>query len=243
MSTPYTELKILLIHVRENEDVAAHERHCVQDIASLEESQIDAINVGLSPMIDQARIDAADAVIIGGSGHHSAYKDYPFTKPLEKAILTMAQDGKPLLGSCWGHQFIARVLGGEVMHDPANGEVGTHMVTSTEAASQDPLFSVCPQEYLVLMGHHDHVATLPSGAVELAYSERCRNQAFRIEGLPIYGTQFHTELTPDSLLNRLRMYPKYLQDGTGFDELERALKPTPVAEKIMRRFLESLQTL
>lgn len=242
MSRPHDALKILLIHVRENEEVAAHERSCVRDIAVLEDAQIDALNVGLDPVIDPTHIEDADAVIIGGSGHHSAYQDYPFTAPLADAILKMVENATPLLGSCWGHQFIARVLGGEVIHDPANGEVGTRIVTATDAALHDPVFGDCPRQYPVLMGHHDRVATLPPGAVELAYSERCRNQAFRIEGMPIYGTQFHTELTPHSLLDRLRMYPKYLQDGKGFDELEHELTPTPDAEKIMRRFLDTLTT-
>ena len=243
MPEKYSQLKILLIHIRENDEVANHEYHCVQKIAELEPHQIDTLNVGKDPTIEMSRVMAADAVIIGGSGHHSAYKEYEFTQPLTDAILEMANRSKPLLGSCWGHQFIARVLGGEVVHDPDRGEVGTLEIHGTDAAKSDPLFSTCPERYFVLMGHHDRVATLPPGSTELAYSQRCRNQAYRIDGMPIYGTQFHTELTPHTLLERMRIYPKYLPEDTGIEDLERTLLPTPDAERIMRRFLESLTEL
>ncbi len=96
---------------------------------------------------------------------------------------------------------------------------------------------------LVLMGHQDRVATLPPNTTELAYSSSCRNQAYRVKDLPIYGTQFHTELSPHTLLERLRLYPKYLPQGTDIHEIEQTLRPTPVAEKIMRRFLELLTEL
>ena len=243
MSSAIAQLKIFLIHVRENDEVAEHERTCVQQIAGLQASQIDAVNIGKTPKIDESRINNADAVIIGGSGHHSAIQDYDFTEPLKRAIAEMVDNRKPLLGSCWGHQFIARVLGGEVVHDPDHAEVGSLEISGTEAASADPLFNVCPAKYQVLMGHHDRVNTLPPDAIELAYSERCRNQAYRIGDLPIYGTQFHTELTPHTLMDRLRMYPKYLPDNVGIDDMERALLPTPVAEQVMRRFLEYLTGL
>ena len=243
MTSAIAQLKILLIHIRENDEVAEHERFCVQQIAGLEASQIDAVNIDKTPKIDGSRINNADAVIIGGSGHHSAIQDYDFTEPLKRAIAEMVDKRKPLLGSCWGHQFIARVLGGEVVHDPDHAEVGSLEISSTEAASADPLFNVCPAKYHALMGHHDRVNTLPPDATELAYSERCRNQAYRIGDLPIYGTQFHTELTPHTLMERLRMYPKYLPDNVGIDDLEREILPTPVTEQVMRRFLEYLTGL
>ena len=40
------------------------------------------------------------------------------------------------------------------------------------------------------MGHHDRVSVLPDGAVELARNDTAPYQAFRLDGLPIYGTQF-----------------------------------------------------
>lgn len=243
MANTFSQLRILLIHVRENDEVADHERNCVEEISGLASCQIEAINVGKIPQIQQSSIDSADAVIIGGSGHHSAIKDYDFTQPLNAAIHQMAETRKPLLGSCWGHQFIARALGGEVVHDPDHTEVGTLEVMGTDAAKTDPIFNSCPPSYLVLMGHQDRVATLPPNTTELAYSSSCRNQAYRVKDLPIYGTQFHTELSPHTLLERLRLYPKYLPQGTDIHEMEQTLRPTPVAEKIMRRFLELLTEL
>ena len=89
------------------------------------------------------------------------------------------------------------------------------------------------------MGRHDYVSVLPEGAVELAFSERSRNQAFRLEGKPIYGTQFHTELSVDRLLERLAVYQSiYVPDDGEFGDLQERCRPTPEADQILSRFLD-----
>ena len=73
----------------------------------------------------------------------------------------------------------------------------------------------------------------------MAFSKRSRNQAFRLEGKPIYGTQFHTELSVDRLLERLAVYQSiYVPDDGEFGDLQERCRPTPEADQILSRFLD-----
>ena len=243
MASPLDTIQVLLIHVRESEDMADHERTCLEEVSGLRTDQLTSINVAIDTSLSSLDLKEFDAVIIGGSGHHSVTQDYPFTQPLIDAIRSMVKLRIPLLGCCWGHQFIARALGGIVVHDPESAEVGNHEVFSTDAIVDDSIFNDCPPQYLVLMGHEDRVRMLPPGAIELAYSKTCRNQAFRFRDLPIYGTQFHTELTPESLVTRLRLYTKYVSDPAELDRMAETMRPTPEAAGIILRFLENIPNL
>lgn len=230
------DLRVLLLQVRDAPEVAEHERLSVRTVTGLQPEQLDSINLVNEPA-PWSRVQRADAVIIGGAGVHSAVNDDPFCQDLTALIRRMVDESVPLFGSCYGHQFIARALGGSVIHDMRHAEVGAIDVTATPEAGDDPIFGVCPARYTVLMGHQDRVDRLPQSAIELAYSDACRNQAFRIEGAPVWGTQFHSELTPERLMDRLRRYRQYAPDPAEFERIERALRTTPDAQRILRRFL------
>ena len=51
----------------------------------------------------------------------------------------------------------------------------------------------------------------------IAFSSSCRNQAFCLEGYPVYGTQFHAELLPKQLVERLTMFRQYMPDDEEFE--------------------------
>jgi GMP synthase-like glutamine amidotransferase len=68
------------------------------------------------------------------------------------------------------------------------------LIHFTGAAARDPLFAgVGPAE--TVFHWHGETFDLPPGAERLAYSEACRNQAFRAAA-GVYGLQFHLEVTP-----------------------------------------------
>ena len=87
--------------------------------------------------------------------------------------------------------------------------------------------------------HRDvRVVTLPPGGVELAASELCPNQAFRLEAAPVYGAQFHVELDRERMLERASVYrDEYLADHGAMESLEQALLPSPESATLLRRFL------
>jgi GMP synthase (glutamine-hydrolysing) len=231
---------LLLIQIRAEKIAAVHERQCVLEMTGLDLTQLDSVNVTSVENVPAERYDAADAVMIGGSGSNSVVDDDPFTHWLIDDVKRLVDREVPLLGSCWGHQFIARALGGEVIHDPVNGEVGVLEAHVTASTSDDPVFDHLPPTFPVLMGHHDRVATLPPGAIEMAYSELSRNQAFKMDGLPVYGTQFHIEMTPDQLVERLSQFRQYMPDDAEFEQMKSRIRPTIEASRILPRFLEML---
>jgi len=98
--------------------------------------------------------------------------------------------GIPVLGICYGHQWIAHVLDGEVKSGKTK-EYGHAEVTITEPGK---LFADLPDNFVVWMSHGDSVTKLPSGFVSMASSEDCLNAAMGDEARKIYGVQFHLEV-------------------------------------------------
>jgi len=129
------------------------------------------------------------AVIIMG-GPMSANDPLPFMEK-EQTFLAEALDrGLPMLGVCLGAQILASVLGGEIK-TASEPEVGWGEVTLTEDGLSDPLFTGL-DKVLPVLHWHTETFDLPEGAVLLASSDICENQAFRW-GKSAYGFQFHLE--------------------------------------------------
>jgi GMP synthase-like glutamine amidotransferase len=104
----------------------------------------------------------------------------------------------PTLGICLGAQLLAAAHGGRVEPDPEGPEIGAQLVAKRAAAAADPLFGGLPITPDVIQWHFDAITALPPGAVHLASSPVCENQAFRL-GRLAWGIQFHIETTPEML--------------------------------------------
>ena len=99
-----------------------------------------------------------------------------------------------------------------------------------------------PEQIDVLLGHKEAVDTTPDGAVLLMTGRVCPIQMFRV-GKNVYATQFHPEADADEFTLRIDTYRNhgYFQPHEA-DELKKrvSLKPTPYAQKILRRFRKLL---
>lgn len=98
--------------------------------------------------------------------------------------------GKPMLGICYGHQLIARYLGGRV----ERGDTHEFGRATLQLRVDDVLFRGMCSEQQVWMSHGDHVARPPDGFTVLADTEECEVAAMGHESLRLYGLQFHPEV-------------------------------------------------
>ncbi|NOX57934.1 MAG: type 1 glutamine amidotransferase [Planctomycetes bacterium] len=239
MRSSDSRIPVALIQVRDQPHIAEHEVDSFLERLGADRVELRTFNVAADHAVSWTDIADAHAVILGGAGAHTVTQDYEFTAPMTDLVLRLIDEGRPLFGSCWGHQFIALVLGGEVVTDKQHEEVGTFDLWLTQAGQSDPLFAGLSEQFRGHMGHHDYVARLPAAAIELAYSQKCRNQVFRLKGKPIYGTQFHAEMCAQRLIERLGFYREsYVADDDEYQSLIDNPIPTPESDQLLRRFID-----
>ena len=135
------------------------------------------------------KIPALDAsvrgVILSGS---------PFSVRDENAPTSdlSAIKGKlPLLGVCYGAQFLASAFGGEVQPAPSR-EYGRAMLTVGDA--DDALMRGLPKTTQVWMSHGDTITSVPANYKIVASTEDVCVAAFHVEGEQTWGIQFHPEV-------------------------------------------------
>ena len=239
MATPRTRLRIALLQIREDRVPLQQEQSCFIERCRVARRQISFFNVAEDPVIKWSDVENAHAVIIGGAGAFSVTEEHDFTPALTDVVLELIERDRPVFGSCWGHQFLAAVTGCSVIEDEDRSEIGSIPIRLTAAGLADPVFEGFPESFHVQLGHKDRVADLGPGWVDLAVSELCPNQAIRLSGKPVYGTQFHSEMNEDRLRERLEVYvDSYVPDREEFLEIIKKLRPSVEADGIIRRFLE-----
>jgi GMP synthase (glutamine-hydrolysing) len=99
--------------------------------------------------------------------------------------------GVPVLGICYGMQLACQALGGEVQPS-ASREFGRAVCRVRDA---DGLFVGVPTETVVWMSHGDQVRLAGGDFVALAETDTCPVAALRHRAQPVYGLQFHPEVS------------------------------------------------
>lgn len=127
------------------------------------------------------------AVILSGS---------PYSVRGEDALhpdLIQIKGKMPLLGVCYGAQYLAHFYGGSVEASNKREYGRANLTTFFDEA--DALFGKRIQPGTqVWMSHSDTISKLPENGVLLASTQDVKNAAFRIEGEQTYGIQFHPEV-------------------------------------------------
>jgi GMP synthase (glutamine-hydrolysing) len=132
---------------------------------------------------------APEGIILSG-GPASVYdEDAPQPAP---AVLELLKSGTPpVLGICYGMGILNRAFGGDVAR-AARKEFGPADLRMTRF---DPLLALGGRSTRVWMSHGDQMASLPDAFETLAVSDNSPHAAFRHRERPIYGLQFHPEVT------------------------------------------------
>ncbi|MCS6925865.1 MAG: type 1 glutamine amidotransferase [Candidatus Binatia bacterium] len=134
-----------------------------------------------------------DLLIIMGGPMSANDEELPWLRPEKLFIRRCIEAGKAVLGICLGAQLIASALGARVYRNPEK-EIGWFPVHGVSSHGRS-LFRVPP--LFTAFHWHGDTFDLPPGAVRLARSEACENQAFQL-GRSVIGLQFHLEMTPAS---------------------------------------------
>ena len=105
--------------------------------------------------------------------------------------LTPVKGRLPLLGVCYGAQYLAHFYGGEVSPAPSR-EYGRAMLTVKRA--DDPLMQGLPSPTQVWMSHGDTITCVPTGYEVIASTDDVEMAAYHIAGEQTWGIQFHPEV-------------------------------------------------
>lgn len=130
----------------------------------------------------------------------------------EITVIKKAIDNNvPVLGVCLGFQLLCYLLGGKVVFKQPwlRGWLPQNL---TKEGIDDPLFKNVPKIFYVFEYHQDKVIKLPTDAALLVTSNQCPIEAFGIKNKPVWGIQFHPEIsakkTEEIFLERADMFRK-----------------------------------
>ena len=124
-------------------------------------------------------------VILSGSPSSVRDKNAPFPD------LSLIKGIVPLLGVCYGAQYLVQKYGGEVMPSKIREYGRANLVSLNE---KDPLFTNIKPGTQVWMSHADTIASIPPGFEITGSTADVAAGAFHITGEKTWGIQFHPEV-------------------------------------------------
>jgi GMP synthase-like glutamine amidotransferase len=139
-----------------------------------------------------------DGWIITGSPA-SVHDDAAWIGRLDVLIRDLVDQGQPLFGACFGHQAIAKALGGVVGDNPGGWVFG---LTET-------MMEGVPMR--LYAAHREQVLALPAGAVAVGGNAECPVGGFAMSG--VLTTQYHPEMTPVFVAALVREYAAKLPEA------------------------------
>jgi GMP synthase (glutamine-hydrolysing) len=108
-----------------------------------------------------------------------------------KPCLSSVRGKYPVLGICYGAQYLAYASGGKV-EKGISGEYGRARLTPADR--NDPLMKNIGADAQVWMSHGDTITVLPKNFTVIANTVDVKTAAYRIKGEKTWGVQFHPEV-------------------------------------------------
>lgn len=125
------------------------------------------------------------AVILSGSPHSVRSEEAPHPD------LSEIKGKLPLLGVCYGAQYLAHFYDGEVGQSNSREYGRAHL---TYLNHEETLFDGINEGSQVWMSHSDTILSMPSNYKMIASTEDVTNAAYKIEGEDTFAIQFHPEV-------------------------------------------------
>ena len=173
-------------------------------------------------------------MVMGGPMNVWDEDKFPWLKAEKAAIRTwVAEQDRPFLGVCLGHQLLADTLGGEV--GPAVvGEMDLLEIALSAEGRRHPLYAGFGASTRALQWHGAEVKSLPEGGVVLASTNSCPIAAFAY-GSSAFGLQYHVEATDQSVVD--------WSSGEGGSEAFQRLHPPGFTTKLRTRMIDGFAEL
>lgn len=235
-----SELKVLLLQIRKDHAVRAEEHSSFARYARLDLAQIEILNVFDTPDFDFSIAAQYDAIFVGGASEASVLEEakYPFVPHSIKFLKHLIKIQKPVFASCFGYQLAVLALGGSIIRDTENFEMGTYQISLTDKASEDQLMSGIANKFWMVSCHQEKALSLPDSCELLGYTEDSTH-LFKVKKAPFWAFQFHPELDLECLTTRLRAYQdKYTNGNDHFDKIIASLHETPVSNDLVAKFID-----
>ncbi|MBO1902846.1 glutamine amidotransferase [Leucobacter weissii] len=200
----------LLISTRDDADAAAEEHSAYCRLTGLLPEDLEWRRIESEPL-GTVDFDRYSGIILAGSPFTVSEPDETKSHDelrVERELATLLDEvidrDFPFLGICYGIGTIGRHQGATVDRTFGEPSQAARISLTTEGLS-DPLFDQLPAEFEAFVGHKEAIAEVPPHLAVLASSPGCPVQAFRV-GRNVYATQFHPELDPGSMSQRVRTY-------------------------------------
>ncbi len=174
-------------------------------------------------------------VVLGGPMSVNDQDTFPWIVQEMEFIRSVIDAGRSVLGVCLGAQLIASSMGARVHRNQVK-EIGWFPV---QRVSPIPSSVFCFPSSVEVFHWHGETFELPPGAVLLARSEGCENQAFQL-GRSVIGLQFHLETTRESALTLISHCRAELEPSTYVQSEAAIIGAPPGKYRVINELLEDV---
>ncbi len=174
-----------------------------------------------------------EIVVITGSTT-SVYEDEEWIDALVEKTREYIEDDVPVLGVCFGHQIIAKAMDAEVVQMD-DYEIGYREINFDDTE----IFRGLRESEYPFSTHQDRVEEVPEKMERIAETDICV-QGIKHTEKPVYGVQFHPELTPGIAKKAIRTKnfseerEERLMDEVNEENFERAKRTLKIFDNFQR---------
>ena len=233
-------MRILLLQIRHDPRVRREEYDSFVRYGRIQPEQLDVFNVFDTPIFGAEVLDGYDALMVGGASEASVLEpdNYPAVPYCIELLRHCIDIDFPVFASCFGFQLAVLALGGEIIRDEIDFEMGSLPISLRTTAADDWLFHDVPDTFHAISVHRERSVRCPPGAIELAYTEPCCH-AFKVEGKRFWACQFHPEVDRATLVARLTIYKDAYTNGDDhLSEVLGSAVETPDSNDLVWKFVD-----
>ena len=234
------DLKILLLQIRDNQNVRNEEHQSFANFSKLELHQIEILNVFDTISFKTSLLDKFDALYVGGASEANVLEPdkYPFVKNCIELLRYAAEISKPTFASCFGFQLAVLAFGGVILNKEKGYEIGTVQISLTDKAKSDLVYQGIEDRFPAVSVHRQYASTNHDALDILGYTDQCIH-SFKYKNKPLWAFQFHPEVDRETLVKRLTIFSKHYTDNTEqLNEVLDSAVETPESNILLGNFVE-----